>query len=170
MVTLSVDFINTEAPYKVELAEEQGFVNFTTDSDVHYSIGFELADSIIGFETYQFYILNLNHQKSPRDRKLKDTIMAVLYDFFRSNNLAMLYLCETGDEKQSLRNRLFEYWARTSKIQDRVSIVTSCVTDEDGIKNYATLILRIDNPHHSEIISAFTQTVEVLNNKPEAHL
>lgn len=83
------------------------------------------------------------------------------------NNAAMLYLCETGDEKQTMRNRLFNYWASTSAAQGDISVFSASITDAEGVKNYASLILRIDNPHYTEIILEFTQTVKLLNDKPE---
>lgn len=166
MVTLSVDRINASSPYRVFASVDEGFVEFTTDYGVRYSVGFYLTSGLISYDTYQFYIINVNHQRSPRDRKLKDTIMAIVCDFFVSGDSAMLYLCDTGDERQSMRNRLFEYWARTSCIQYDISIMSACLTDSEGVRNYASLLLRTDNPYYSEIIAEFTQTVKLLDDKP----
>lgn len=54
----------------------------------------------------------MNHRKSPRDYKLRDSILTLLYEFFRNREAVMLYLCETGDNRQGHRNRLFASWYR----------------------------------------------------------
>ena len=60
--------------------------------------------------TYQFSIINFNNKKSPRDPKVRETIIAIIENFFMESQEVMLYICETGDGKQSMRSRLFEYW------------------------------------------------------------
>ncbi len=54
----------------------------------------------------------MNHRKSPRDYKLRNSILTQLYEFFRNREAVMLYLCETGDNRQEHRNRLFASWYR----------------------------------------------------------
>ena len=44
--------------------------------------------------------------------------------------------------------------------------VTSSVVDEDGVTNYATIIVRNDNPRLVEVIAEFTSTISLLNQKP----
>lgn len=165
MIRLSVEEINKTAPYKVTEGS-QGFVDFITDHGVAYSVGFVFADILQCADTFQFYITNTNNKKSPRDPKLKDTIMAVVVEFFKSNNLAMLYICDTGDGKQAMRNRLFKYWITESIYYDKVNTVSGCVTDEEGIKNFASLVIRFDHPQMEEVVMEFLGTINLLNNKP----
>lgn len=167
MVSISAERINATSPYKVSMSKDQGFVVFTTDSDVNYRVGFEPLDVMTSSEVYQFYIINVNRKQSPRDPKLRDTIMAIIYDFFLSSNTAMLYICETGDMKQSMRERLFRYWASANPKHTQFSIWTASVLDEAGVMNYATLILRNDHPKRKEVVEEFTDTVNMLNNKPD---
>ncbi len=167
MVKLSIDAINSNSPYKVSLSKADGFFQFTTDYGIRYTVGFEQANELLKYETYQFLIINVNNQKSPRDEKLKKTILAVIKEFFRVSNTTMLYICETGDNKQSMRNRLFEYWFSSSaEIASAYTIMSSEIRDEDGVSNYAAIILRIDNPNYTEIIADFSNTVKFLNQKP----
>lgn len=107
---LSIDDINGSSPYKVEYAENKAFVIFKTDYDVHYLVGFEYDDSSFDFATYQLVIINSNNNKSPRDPKVKDTITSIVEAFFSENENVLLYICETGDAKQAMRSRLFQYW------------------------------------------------------------
>ena len=60
-------------------------------------------------DAYQLIIANVNHRSSPRDAKVRDTVIGIVDEFFRKNNTTLLYICETGDSKQSMRSRLFEH-------------------------------------------------------------
>lgn len=166
MVSISAERINKTAPYHVTERDDPGYVYFTTDFGVKYRVGYELADVMSSVETYEFVIINANYKKSPRDLKLRGTIMAIVYDFFLSSELAMLYICETGDERQSMCNRFFRYWIATNPRFDSFSVWSASVKDEDGVRNYATLILRNDNPKIEEAAAEFAATVKVLNEKP----
>lgn len=166
MVRISVDNVNRVAPYKVSAARLDGFVNFTTCSGVEYLAGFEKTDVLTCAETYEFVIINVNRKKSPRDHKLRDTIMAIVIDFFTSSNNVMLYICDTGDNKQSMRDRLFGYWIEHEPHHNEFSVYSASVSDE-GVTNYATLILRKDHPKKNEAVDEFMETVKLLNDKPD---
>ena len=163
---LSVESINENSPYKVQYATNKSFVIFKTDYDVHYLVGFEYDDSSFDFATYQLVIINTNNKKSPRDPKVKDTIIAIIEDFFSNNENVLLYICETGDAKQSMRNRLFQYWFSAYFNKAQFTFVSASVKDEEGIINNAAIILRTDNPNMPYIVSEFSKTINLLNNKP----
>ena len=163
---LSVESINDNSPYKVQYATNKSFVIFKTDYDVHYLVGFEYDDSSFDFATYQLVIINTNNKKSPRDSTVKDTIIAIIEDFFSNNENVLLYICETGDAKQSMRNRLFQYWFSAYLNKSQFTFVSASVKDEEGIINHAAIILRTDNPDMPYIVSEFSKTINLLNNKP----
>ena len=95
---LSLERINSgETPYQVEPTEQNGFYQFFTDGGVHYSVGFMEDDVLLSKNSYQLIIANINNHKSPRDRKVRDTIVSIVDEFFRCNNSTLLYICETGD-------------------------------------------------------------------------
>lgn len=167
MVKLDLQRINTGAPYEIMPTAREGYYRFTTDFGVDYIIGFS-KDELLGYrEAYQFAIINVNHQKSPRDLKLRETVIQFIYEFFAQSDVVMLYLCETGDEKQSLRSRLFEWWFKSSHRSDSFFYEAATLLDEDGVSNYVAYITRLDNPHIVYISSSFARTVEVLRQKPE---
>lgn len=167
-MTLDIDKINSKSPYSVSATQDPNWVRFKTDYGVLYLVGFDMDDtSMLDTETYQFTILNGNHKKSPRDPKVRGTIVAIVEDFFVENNEVMLYICETGDSKQSMRSRLFEYWFNHYKKGWNVMYLSATVKDEDGVLNYAAIIIRQDHPHLKEVIREFTNTVTVLNDKPK---
>lgn len=85
---------------------------------------------------------------------------------FKTKNTAMLYICDTGDGKQAMRNRLFKYWITESEYYDKVNTVSGCVTDEEGIKNFASLVIRFDHPKMEDVVMEFLNTIKLLNDKP----
>lgn len=163
---LSLDVINKEAPYKVDWDEITGSYDFVTSYGVQISVDFE-EDFLIQSDTsYQLIIGNSNQQKSPRDSKLQRTILAIIEEFFRKNQVAMLYICETGDGKQQVRSRLFKYWFDSYEFNSKYSLYTTHIVDDEGISNFAALILRNDNPKIVDIVTEFTKTAQVLREKP----
>ena len=164
---LNIEKINAKAPYKVTSIPGIHFVSFLTDSSVQYAAGFDKDDTTMPVtETYQFSIINGNHKKSPRDPKVRETIIAIIENFFMENQEVMLYICETGDGKQSMRNRLFEYWFNHYSKHWNIMFLTASITDENGILNYAGIVLRNDHPRLKEIVNEFTTTVTLFNEKP----
>lgn len=167
MEPLSLEHINTNSSYLVEPTDKDGYYQFFTDSEVHYFVGFMEDDVLISKNSYQLIIANLNNHKSPRDRKVRDTIVSIVDEFFNRNNSTLLYICETGDDKQSMRSRLFEYWFSTYNRKALFTIMSSSIVDAEGVVNFATIILRNDNPCLSEIIKEFTESIQLLSQKPE---
>ena len=164
---LSLKRINENSSYPVETTGEDGFYQFFTDGGVHYSLGFMEDDILLSQNSYQLIIANINNHKSPRDHKVRDTIIAIVDEFSRNNNSTLLYICETGDSKQSMRSRLFEYWFSTYNRKALFTMISSSIVDEEGVVNFATIILRNDNPNLSEIIAEFTESIQLLSQKPE---
>ena len=68
--------------------------------------------------------------------------------------------------KQALRNRLFERWFSTYERKAQYTFVASSLKDDEGIENYAAIIVRNDNPDLSAIIAEFTETISLLSSKP----
>lgn len=166
MNALSIDRINTQAPYQVEKDEVTGSYDFVTDSGVHITMYFDEDYMITSGLSYQLIIGNANNKKSPRDHKVQQTILEIVEEFFSTNQAAMLYICETGDGKQSVRSRLFNYWFDAYEYNSRYSIHTTCIKDEEGVSNFAALIIRNDNPLILEIVNEFMETAKALQQKP----
>ena len=165
---LNVDRIQEKAPYKVTKIADDMHVAFFTDYGVQYIAGFEKDDITMPITaTYQFSIINFNNKKSPRDPKVRETIIAIIENFFMESQEVMLYICETGDGKQSMRSRLFGYWVNHYKKMWKIMFLTASISDEDGITNYASIIIRQDHPRLKEVIREFSDTVALLNEKPQ---
>ena len=93
--------------------------------------------------------------------------MAIVEEFFRVNESILLYLCETGDGKQAMQKRLFDYWLSAYDHKSGFSILSSSLVDADGVWNFASIIVKNDNPHLKEIASEFMETVNLLSSNPK---
>lgn len=167
MIPLDLNNLNSKIPYQVVKTGKEGFYAFITDNNVEYRVGFTLDDLLTSGEVYQFDIININHKASPNDRKVKYTITGIIEEFFNQNKAALLYICETGDGKQAMRSRLFHYWTTSDNAYNaKVIVIETEITDADGINNFAALIIPKSNPQLTDIITEFTTTVRLLQNKP----
>lgn len=167
MVSLNLERINASSPYRLTPTRRPLFAQFTTDYGVRYSIGFSANDLWPALEVYEFNIVNTNNRTSPRDPKVRDTVLAFIYDFFQTREAAMLYICETGDNKQRMRHRLFRRWIETSPYKKYIFDLFTHINDTEGTEHYAALLYRIDHPAAGALAAEFTQTVQILSEKPE---
>lgn len=164
---LSLATINATSPYLVKIADDGKALCFVTDYDAEMFITFEKDDLLHNGTVYQFGISNPKKVRSPRDPKVRATILAIIEEFFAKNQAAFLYICETGDGLQEMRNRLFRFWFGIYKDREEYLFLPQTVYDEEGNDNYAALIIRKDNPQFRDLVTEFMNTVNLLNSKPE---
>lgn len=157
MKEIDLQLLNASSPYHIFCDAVDSF-SFMTDYGVSYKIHFMQDYSIWDSGAYQFIIANENKRKSPSDIKLKETVFAIIEAFFRSNHDILLYVCETGDGKESLRNRLFLRWLKEYDKKDAYYLAHIEIEDE-GINNFATLIVEKSNPRLHTIIGEFKEAV-----------
>lgn len=84
MKQLSLKTINASSPYDVMMVNPNTY-RFVTDYSVEIAISFDLDDLLEHGETYMFNITNVNKQRSPRDMKVRDTVIAIIDNFFETN-------------------------------------------------------------------------------------
>ena len=166
MVTINLKRVNRISPYLLVETDRPLFYRFTTDFGVNYSIGFEPNDLFQHVDVYEFIIINSTNSKSPNDPKLRQTILALIREFFQEDTNVMLYICSTGDNRQSQRNRLFHSWFQTSDFKGEYLYMAAEIKDVDGMPNYAAIISLIKNPKLASITLQFTETVQLLQQKP----
>lgn len=167
MNALNIDKINVSSPYKVVWDEATHLYKFVSDYGVSFSVAFEENDLLYCGESYQFALTNYEGAKSPRDSKVRNTVLAIVEEFFHKNEAALIYICETGDGMQKMRNRLFRFWFSIYAENEDFLFLPQVVYDEEDNENYVALIIRRDNPKFNELVTEFTNTVTLLNDKPE---
>ncbi len=164
MTPLDLNRLNVYSPYSVwNIAD--GVYAFKTNHGVLYRIYFLPDQTIWQSGAYEFGLVNDNKKPSPADRHLRATVICIIEEFFRLNPDILLYQCETGDNRQATRDRLFLRWFKEYAHNDRYVIKIAKVIAE-GIDNYAAIIVQRSNPHLNSIIHDFDQFIGLLQNKP----
>lgn len=166
MIQLSLPNINEHSPYLVEFDKATGLYKFVSEYGVSFSVAFEENDLLLSGLSYQFALTNYEGKKSPRDSKVRTTVLAIVEEFFSKNEAALLYICETGDGMQKMRHRLFHFWFGVYAEHDEYLFLPQVVYDEEDNEKFAALIIRKDNPNFVDLVTEFTNTITMLNSKP----
>ena len=165
MNSLNLENIKKQAPYEITLVEEAPCIlYFKTDYEVEYEIIIKPNDMFIPSGAYALDIINIWGNKSPGDSKFRQTLIAIVEEFFRRNNDVMLYVTETKDRKQAFRNRLFVRWFNTYAQHDQY-IIKTAEGKMKGQMNFMAIIMRKDNTRKDLAIKEFEETVDFLFDK-----
>lgn len=164
MNALDINRISHFAPYRVWMERDE--YRFETEHDILYAVSFEEENMFEGIPAYWFGLANRTHKSSPNDIKIRATVTCIIEEFFRSNPNILLYLCDTADEQQAMRSRLFLRWFNGYAQQKDYYIRTEMVMDE-GTENYVALIVQRAHPQLQVIMDAFDSIIAQFRaNKP----
>lgn len=164
MQTFNLTRLNFHAPYAVWM--ENNDYKFKTDYDVSYRIVFSPNQDIWKNGAYEFSIFNESSKPSPNDPKVKKTVEAVIEEFFLTNPDILLYQCETGDNRQAMRARLFTRWFNEYGEKLHFFVKVAVLKDEE-VDNYIALIVQKSNPNIESIKQTFEDFVGFFSAKPE---
>ena len=152
MISISVDAINRRSPYKIE-QEDDAVFSFKTKHGIVYTVGFVLDVSFFDEGLYQFFINNVSGHTAERDENLLETVRAIIEEFFAQKEPVMLYICDTTDKRQEVRDRLFRIWFYTYEGSDSYSLYSEGMTI-DNVRYFSSILLRKDHPLHNQVISS----------------
>ena len=155
MISLDLNAINSLSSYTVWKQNERYY--FRTDFDIVYTISFDEEAAFVEDKAYWFNLSNTSNKKSPRDHKIRETIFVLLKEFFDKNPDILLYICDTSNDQQAQRDRLFLSWFNIYG-NKRFSILTALVADETE-ENYIAMILLKEHPHYDAIVKRFNEEI-----------
>lgn len=159
---LSTENINLTSPYKVEKLNDYAFV-FHTHTNVVYYVSFKEDMEIAGLDSYQF-IIERKSEKQGYDAEVKDSIIAIINEFFAQNNDILLYICDTSDGREATRNRLFIRWFKETDIDNLFEIKTAdAIVEGEGM--FFAIIFKKSNPRYTEISQEFDEASAYLSAK-----
>lgn len=164
MYCLSIEQINQISPYKVEIASEGNSLIFETPHGLTYEVGFVEDYTFFDENTYQFFIVEKNNKHFRKDSLVKQTVWAIIEIFFQANSHVLLYVCDTSDSRQAIRDRLFDLWFYEYEKQKEYMHLTAKV-ESDSVYYFASIILRVDHPQQNEIREAFELFTEEMKDK-----
>lgn len=166
MKSFNLTRINRLSPYRVDLGDNE--LVFKTDYDILYSVWFE-EQPVPGIEAkaYWLNLTNYSQKSSPGDVKIRQTVTCILEEFFRQNPDVLLYMCDSANDQQAMRSRLFLRWFNAYGQQAEYYTSTEMVKDGDE-ENYIALIVRRSHPLLQEIITMFNEEIAMFRaNKPQ---
>lgn len=163
MLNLSLNRINLFSPYNVINSGESSFV-FVTDHGVKYEISFVLDYTLGINNSYQLCIDNVEDKTQPRDVKVRDTIAEIIKEFFNTNEVSLLYICDTSDGRQKVRDRIFKIWFEEKALHDQFTLIPASIV-VDGDEYFASLILCNNHPQFEAISNMFVKFKEDLADK-----
>lgn len=161
MYALDLARLNVRSPYHVWKVEN-GIYAFDTDYGVSYEIGLSVNVEMLQIEACAFDINNISHKPSPNDHKLRDTVMAIIEEFFLSNGGVLLYICATGDGMQKFRFRLFLRWFNVYEHRDLYELRTVEDVMDDDTPNYGAIIVEKTHPDLQLILARFDELTAFL--------
>ena len=161
MKELDVDRINESSPYLVGYLRGRQFT-FVTDYGVEYSVDFD-NDNNPYFTAYLFNLTNRNHKRSPGDKKIAETVICIIEEFFRQNPDILLYMCSTEGGLQAQRARLFLRWFNGAQQRKKYVIRAMEVRGEDGRDEYIAMIVQRSNPNLDKILKRYDAEVAMFN-------
>jgi hypothetical protein len=166
MTELSLSAINAIAPYSLRISELGGF-DFDVELGLTYNIAL-IEDHTFG-DAYETYMLNVlphsmdEYDKIKRERlvrvrrddKIRQTVLAVLEESMKNQNIIIDYVCMSEDNRQDYRARLFEGWFGEYADDSKYRLLTTSLT-LNGVTNHLGAFLRKD----SDVYDAFCQAFE----------
>lgn len=115
---------------------------------------------------YWFDLANRSGKASPSDPKVRETVIRIIVEFFRANPDIMLYMCDSANDQQAQRNRLFLRWFMGAEQSKLFYIKTEMVIDE-GMENFIAIIVPRRHPYLEDIIERFDSEIAMFRaNKP----
>lgn len=134
--------------------EPYSFVNrgnnyeFVTDSNLKYTVCFLLHTGISSCRVYEMAFGIVGTQKQSLDLRVRATIKAVLVDFWTNNTEAILFVCDSLDNRAKARMVLFDRWFR--ELNSGYGVVKFDFPASLGV--YASLLSYSSNPNLIAVI------------------
>lgn len=146
---------------------QQNLYYFTTGDEVIYEIKFVpsaylfvdyLEDHVNAFEMVIAVADNPLGKRVPADTLTEPTIRAIFYDFFRSKEHVIVYICDSSDGRQEARFRKFTNWYYKNISVDLFKM-DARLPDGDRV-TLLSGILSKKHPYFSQFVELFKHLAE----------
>ena len=147
-------------PYKYRVYKPDYF-SFTTDNGAEYECYFLSASEY--FKDYpdissNIFTFNLDLVSKPKtsrgvDKRIAHTVVTIVAAFLASQTNAVIYVCDTTDNREKARFRKFKSWFDYFQGKDVQQINAS--TEIEGIILYNAMLIHRKNKQRLRFIQAF---------------
>ena len=159
MNRLITDRINENSPYDVEYDDE--LLVFTTQYGLTYAVDFD-DDANPYFSAYWLNLRNVYGQASPSDKKVAQTLICIIEEFFRQNSDVLLYICSSADGHQAQRARLFMRCFNGAE-QQKLYVSRTIEVKGEGKIEYVALLAQRNHPDIDNILLRFDEETAMFN-------
>ncbi len=159
MNRLLTDRINDHSPYDVEY--DDNLLVFTTEHGLTYAVDFD-DDANPYFTAYWLNLRNVYGQPSPGDKKVAQTLICIIEEFFRQNPDVLLYICSSADGHQAQRARLFMRWFNGAE-QQKLYVSRTVEVKGEGKIEYVALLAQRNHPDIDKILLRFDEEIAMFN-------
>jgi len=160
MNKLNTDRINESSPYDVEY--DDNLLIFTTAQGLVYAVDFD-EDSNPYFPAYWLNLRNVYHLPSSGDKRIAQTVICIVEEFFRQNQDILLYICSSEDGHQAQRARLFVRWFNGAE-QQKYYVSRSVEVKGEGKTEYVALIAPRNRADIEQILLKFDEEIAMFNS------
>jgi hypothetical protein len=149
-------------PYSYLYHAETGYYTFKTGNGLVYQVYF--TDGSGYFEAYpeiapyffMFGFLVLDSKEALPDESVWATIYHILVDVFANSNKVLLFVCDTKDDKQAQRHRLFSVWYNCLPTVDRKEVKKfDMILESEDMKLFSSLLISKQHIEYEAIVKAF---------------
>lgn len=148
--------------YEISKDRNETAYSFTTDSNVQYIATFLCVDSLGVDNLFMFNIDRIGDKRSPKDHKIKQTIVHILEAFFEDNQNSMIYVCDSSDARGCSRHRLFRMWYVEANPANIERYDINLPTPDYEL--FSSLFVHSLNQAKEAVIAAFYELTEATND------
>lgn len=164
MFSLDIEQLNAISPYKIQLSEDKKSLCFDTEYGLHYQVSFQKDESIFG-KLQAYYILfapsNRTKHSHKYDDRVRIVISLIIKEFIVSTNRAIVYICESRDSLQAVRQRLFMKWFNLFKKEHgNLFKISSVSYQSDEWAFFGGVIVSNGNPNAEDYITILNSSYE----------
>ncbi len=162
--------LNLECPYKVFADFENQTYTFFTDFNVEYRLSFTdcaylfngtLGENMIK-DVYNVNIENVSKAFSPKDIKLKETIICILKHFFRNKENSVVYVCDSSDNRELARYRKFNFWFDSEDFSNNLEKLSDTIVIDEITSHYISMIYHKENSLYDILKSSYKEIIDSL--------
>lgn len=155
--------LNSQLPYEYKIGDDYTY-RFTTDNGIQYVAYFIDYSGSVGFgKVYSFSFDPEDDRGLGRvfDKRISITIIKILSEFFKFERNSMVMVCDSSDDKQNARSRLFDQWYQKTQIEHRIEKFDfEHASEEQVIK--ARLYINESNPDKEGIRDSLQNMYEAM--------
>ena len=113
---------------------------------------------------FQIFIDNKDERKTPPDLNVYETVVAILEEFFKNDNIALVFICDSHDGRQAIRQRLFNIWFAQYGHNHLFQLVSKRLIVDDT-PYFVNLLAKKDMPLLQDRIASLESLYDALRAK-----